>query len=883
MSGQPTQLVAITCAECGATFKVSAKHVGKKGRCPIENCGAAYVVQELQPVRRTRQPSVRTESTVRRASSDDLDTLPIRRAASPTAKKARTTKRPARGIARRLWPLWSAAGFGSIVMISIVIWGTGAIEPQQLAAAKPDTYQQQIAPFVKKYCVECHGAENAEGGIALHSFDSEASVLKGRKHWEKVLPMLQIEAMPPVEDGRARPTHDEFLAVTAWLDDKLFNIDCKINRDPGRVTVRRLNRVEYNNTIRDLLGIDFSPADDFPSDDVGYGFDNIGDVLSVSPLLMEKYLDAAEKISEKTINSADPTKAKKIRFAGKKLKPKGGAHDNGDVWAIVSDGQVTAEHLFPRAGEYLLRAQAMADQAGTELAKMTFKLDDKPVHTFEAKGQQVVDEFEFRMTVQAGAHQFSAAFPNDFYDPKATQGGKDRNLHVNWLEVVGPLDVQPDDLPASHRRLIVAIPSATKPLVDAARENLRPFLRRAFRRPATDDEINRFVPLVEMAVTQGETFERGMQFALQGVLCSPSFLFRIEQDANPNDPKAKHEVGPFELATRLSYFLWSSMPDDELLSLAERDELRKPDIIQQQVKRMLKDQRSKALVENFAIQWLNLRSLNELMPDPTKFPDYSTQLRDDMRRETEKFFDHILREDLSTLELLDGKFTFVNERLAKHYGVDGVKGDEFQKVSLEKVRGRAGLLTQASILTVTSNPGRTSPVKRGKWIMENILGTAPPPPPPNVPGLEVTQAAKPDASLRDQLKLHRENAMCNSCHRQMDDLGFGFENFDAIGRWRDRDGQHEVDSSGVLPSGEKFNGSTELIAILKGRSKQFSRCLTEKLMTYAIGRGLEYYDRCAVDKVLSNHASDDYRFSTLISQIVLSEPFQMRRGDGPVE
>ena len=317
MSGQPTQLIAITCAECGATFKVSAKHVGKKGRCPIENCGAAYVVQEPHPVHRARQPSIRTESTVRRASSDDLDALPLRRAASPTAKKARTTKRPARGIARRLWPLWSAAGFGSIVMISIVIWGTGAIEPKQLAAAKPDTYQQQIAPFVKKYCVECHGAENAEGGIALHSFDSEASVLKGRKHWEKVLPMLQIEAMPPVEDGRARPTHDEFLAVTAWLDDKLFNIDCKINRDPGRVTVRRLNRVEYNNTIRDLLGIDFSPADDFPSDDVGYGFDNIGDVLSVSPLLMEKYLDAAEKISEKTINSADPTKAKKLRFAGK--------------------------------------------------------------------------------------------------------------------------------------------------------------------------------------------------------------------------------------------------------------------------------------------------------------------------------------------------------------------------------------------------------------------------------------------------------------------------------------------------------------------------------------------------------------------------------------
>ncbi|MCX7419297.1 MAG: DUF1592 domain-containing protein [Planctomycetia bacterium] len=859
MSAHTPRLIAITCAHCGATFKVSSTHVGKKGRCPIEDCGAAYIVAEPRPVRR---------------ASESLR-LP--------AAQARSAKRPARGIARQLWPLWSVAGFGSLVLISIVIWGTGAIEPNQVAAAKPDTYQQQIAPFVKKYCVECHGTENAEGGIALHSFDSEESVLKGRKHWEKVLPMLQIEAMPPVEDGRARPTHDEFLAVTAWLDDKLFNIDCKINRDPGRVTIRRLNRVEYNNTIRDLLGIDFSPANDFPSDDVGYGFDNIGDVLSVSPLLMEKYLDAAERISERVINSADPTKAKKTRIVGKQLKPKGGANDHGDGWAIVSDGQVMTEHTFPRAGEYLLRAQAMADQAGSELAKMTFQFDGKPAHTFEVKGQQVTEEFEFRMTVERGSHQFAAAFPNDFYDPKATKGGTDRNLYVNWLEVVGPLDVKPEDLPESHRKLIVATPNAIRPLVDAAYENLRPFLRRAFRRPVTDEEVSRFVPLVEMAVSQGETFERGMQFALQAVFCSPNFLFRIEQDANPNDPKAKHEISPFELATRLSYFLWSSMPDDELLSLAEHDELRKPEVVQQQVKRMLKDQRSKAIVENFAIQWLNLRSLNELMPDPTKFPDYTTQLRDDMRLETEKFFDHILREDLSTLELLDANFTFANERLAKHYGLDGVKGDEFQKVSLEKARGRAGLLTQASILTVTSNPGRTSPVKRGKWIMENILGTAPPPPPPNVPSLEVTQAAKPDASLRDQLKLHRENAMCNSCHRQMDDLGFGFENFDAIGRWRDRDGQHDVDASGVLPSGDKFNGSTELIAILKGRSKQFSRCLTEKLMTYAIGRGLEYYDRCAVDKVLTTHAADNYKFSTLISQIVLSEPFQMRRGDGPVE
>lgn len=878
MSGKPSkELISVTCAECGASFKVDARHAGKRGRCPVAECQAAYTVPAATAFERAMERNYATAMKPAAVNAKRQADSPKR---LPRAKKS---KRSARSIAQRLWPLWSACGVGAALLIGVVLWGTGAVEPQRVEAAKADTYQQQIAPFVKKYCVECHGSDSSEGGIALHNFDSEKSVQKSRKVWEKVLPMLQIEAMPPVEDGRERPTHDEFLAITSWLEDKLFNIDCKIDRDPGRVTVRRLNRNEYNNTVRDLLGVDFEPAKDFPSDDVGYGFDNIGDVLSVSPLLMEKYLDAAEKISEQVIVSADPAKSRKVRFAGKQLKPGGAAEDQGEFYGINSTGHVIAEHKFPREGEYLLRGRAAADQAGGELAKMEFSIDGKPVHTFEVKGRRDPDEYEFKLRLSGGSHQFKAAFTNDFYDPKAKRGGNDRNLYIGWLEVAGPLDVREDDLPVSHRRLIVARPAEGKSPTDAARENLRPLLRRAFRRSVTDDEVNRFLPLVETAISQGESFERGMQLALQGVLCSPSFLFRLEADPNPNDPKSRHEITQFELATRLSYFLWSSMPDDELLSLAERNELRKPGVIEQQVKRMLKDKRTEEFVENFALQWLNLRSLDELTPDPEKFPTYSPQLRDDMRRETSKFFGHILREDRSTLELLDGRFTFVNERLANHYGIGGVSGDEFRLVPLDKVSGRAGLLTQASILMVTSNPGRTSPVKRGKWIMENILGTAPPPPPPNVPSLEETQKAAPGASLREQLKIHRENAICNSCHRQMDDLGFGFEHFDPIGRWRDRDGQHNIDASGILPSGDKFNGSTELIAILKGRSKQFNRCLAEKLMTYAIGRGLEYFDRCAIDKLLDAHAADGYRISALITQIVLSEPFQMRRGDGPTE
>ncbi len=911
MPAKPTKsLISITCAKCGATFKVDAKHSGKQGRCPVEDCQAAYTVPAGSAFERAMERNYATVMK-RPAADSPKPTAPVRETKSvfqavairlwrtrtwanlrkphvlanvaTTQSAPKKLKRPARSIAQRLWPLWSACGVGAIVLIGVVMWGTGAVEPQRVEAAKPDTFQTQVAPFLKKHCVECHGEKDPEGGIALHNFDSEKSVTKSRKVWEKVLPMLQIEAMPPVEEGRERPTHDDYLAVASWLEDKLFNIDCKLDRDPGRVTVRRLNRTEYNNTVRDLLGVDFEPAKDFPSDDVGNGFDNIGDVLSVSPLLMEKYLDAAEKISEKVISITDPAKSRKVRFTGKQLKMGGAAEDQGEFVGINSSGHVIAEYKFPRDGEYLFRGKAAADQAGSELAKMEFAIDGKPVHTFEVKGRREPDEYEFKLRLSAGQHQFKATFPNDFYDPKAKRGSNDRNLYISWLEVAGPLDLREDDLPESHRKLIAATPTATRPLADAVRENLRPMMRRAFRRHVTDDEINRFVPLVESAVSQGETFERGMQFALQGVLCSPNFLFRVEADANPNDPKERHEVTQFELATRMSYFLWSSMPDDELLALAEKNELRKQEVIRQQVQRMLKDKRSESLVENFALQWLNLRSLDELTPDATKFPGYSPQLRDDMLSETTKFFEHILREDLSTLELLDGKFTFVNERLAKHYGMDGVKGDEFRKVSLDVASGRAGLLTQASILTVTSNPGRTSPVKRGKWIMENILGTAPPPPPPNVPSLEETQKAKPEASLREQLKLHRENAICNSCHRQMDELGFGFEHFDAIGHWRDRDGQHDVDASGVLPSGEKFNGSAELIAILKGRNKQFSRCLAEKLMTYAIGRGLEYYDRCAVDKLLEAHAVDGHRFSTLITQIVLSEPFQMRRGDGKIE
>jgi hypothetical protein len=362
------------------------------------------------------------------------------------------------------------------------------------------------------------------------------------------------------------------------------------------------------------------------------------------------------------------------------------------------------------------------------------------------------------------------------------------------------------------------------------------------------------------------------------VLVSPHFLFRIESDKSPNDPADKHSLNDYELASRLSYFLWSSLPDADLFASADKGDLHTDAVLEGHVQRMLKDPKSQALVDNFAEQWLQLRILNEITPDPERFPEFSPELREDMKRETRRFFEHVMREDRSILEFLDGTYTFVNERLAKHYGLENVKGSEFQQVSLEG-KNRAGLLTQASILTLTSNPDRTSPVKRGKWVMEVILDRPPPPPPANVPELEETAKAQPNSTLRQQLELHRQNASCASCHRVMDQLGFGMENFDAIGRWRETENGKPLDTTGELPGGDSFKGPVELASVLRRKQCEFGECLAEKMLTYALGRGLEYYDRCATDKIVTSMKEKNFRFSVLVAEIAKSEPFRMRRGE----
>jgi hypothetical protein len=604
-------------------------------------------------------------------------------------------------------------------------------EPAKTNPAEKVVFVKDILPLLKKYCTRCHGGDQPKADLALDIYKDESSVLKRREVWDRVLHMVRSREMPPA--GKPKPSDQDIERITGWIEHQFGKIDCTKDRDPGRLGIRRLNRAEYKNTIRDLVGIEFKAVDDFPSDDVGYGFDNIGDLLSVSPLLLEKYMEASEKIVEQAFKSS-----------------------------------------------------------------------------------------------------------------------------------------------GTRKRIIICEPKDKKEQADCARKILGKFASRAYRRPVTDKELERLARFVELAQKKGDDFEAGIQLAVRAILASPHFLFRIEIDKEPNNPKAIHPVSEFELATRLSYFLWSSMPDDELFEQAGKGTLRKN--LDTQVKRMLADAKSRALVDNFAGQWLQTRNLMSATPDPSIFPKFDGALRKAMVQETELFIEAIIKEDRSILDFLDGDFTFVNERLAKHYGIKDIKGKDFKKVTLGDERG--GILTHASILTVTSNPTRTSPVKRGKWILENILGTPPPPPPPDAGELSEEKEVVLSGTLRQRMEMHRAKPTCATCHQRMDPLGFGLENFDGIGAWRDKDGKFPIDSSGTLPGGKTFKGPKELRAILKAKAPDFRRCLSEKMLTYALGRGLETYDKCAVDDICSALVKHDDQFSSLVIAVVKSEPFQLRRGKG---
>ena len=760
-----------------------------------------------------------------------------------------------------------------------------AASPAALPPESAITFESHVIPLLTKYCTKCHGGDKPKAGLALDAYRDAASVVNDRQNWELVLEMLTLRDMPPEKEPQ--PTAAEVRLITTWIKSELADVDRTVKRRPGRVTLRRLNRAEYNNTIRDLVGVDFKPADAFPSDDVGYGFDNIGDVLSLPPILMEKYLDAAEQIAERAIVPLPhPTRT---RFEAAALDGGSGQTDPG-VRALHTEGDITAEFEFPFDGEYVLRAQSFADQAGPEPARMAFQIDGERSHEIDVTGTSNARQMaKARFNVTSGRRRISIRFVNDYHKPEDPDpNNRDRNLYVEYLEVEGPFDPPEIELPQTHKRIFCCLhPESmwihrTKHNRDCATKILRAFAKRAFRRPVTSDEVNRLLRLVDLATDRAETIEQAIRIGIQAVLVSPHFLFRVELESEPDASEADLSlpVGPYELASRLSYFLWSSMPDDQLFEVAERATLRDKDVLEDQVRRMLQDPRSHALVDNFAGQWLNLRNLTRINPDPELFPEFDEELRTAMLQETNLFFEAVMRQDLSILTFLDGPFSFLNERLARHYEIPNVAGDEFRRVSFASGE-RGGVLTQGSILTLTSNPTRTSPVKRGKWILENILGTPPRPPPPGVEELSEDKEARLSGSLRQRMEQHRTKPTCASCHSSMDPLGFSFEHFDAVGAWRDLDGTFPIDASGTLPSGESFNGPGELRAMLKNeRRQEFTRALSHKMLTYAIGRGLEPYDKMAVDEIAQTVTRSDHRFSSLILAVVNSAPFQTR---GPGE
>ena len=637
------------------------------------------------------------------------------------------------------------------------------------------------------------------------------------------------------------------------------------DQDPGRVTLHRLNRVEYANTVRDLLGTTARPSDDFPADDRGYGFDNIADVLSLSPLQVEMYFNASEVLIDEALSV---TQVGARRFEAESMTATTGAASGG-AWIINAPGSVSQSVTIETEGEYRIAVRAWQQAGGDAAAQMSIEVNAGGIRTVDVTASESTPEtYETETTLQPGTAIIGASFLNDFYDP---DNGIDRNLAVDWIEVEGPLGVSSDN--PLRARIMVCEPDPADPET-CLREVASSFGRRAYRRPLADAEVDGLVELASDAIAEGDSVDSATRLMLRAMLVSPSFLFRVEHDEDPSSVVA-HALSDHELASRLSYFLWSSMPDDELLELADRGELNADATLRAQVARMLEDEKAEALLHNFAGQWLFIRALDDHVPDYAAFPEFDEELRVSMRAETEAFVRELLFGDLPVNRMLDADFSYVNERLASHYGMSGVTGDEVQRVSLGDAP-RRGLLTQASILMVTSYATRTSPVKRGKWVLEQLLCEAPPPPPPGVEGL--MNEMMPTGSLRERMEAHRTDPVCSSCHTMMDPIGFSFEHYDGIGRYRDTDNGFDIDPSGELPDGTAFDGPLELATLLTG-DERLPRCVTQQLLTYALGRGTEKYDDDDIASITDGFVTGGYRMPQLIELVVLSDAFRMRRGE----
>ncbi len=769
-----------------------------------------------------------------------------------------------------------------------------------LAAAPP--FAEVGVAFLQKHCVDCHGPEKQKGNLTLHQIKDERSLLRAGRKWKDVLNLVQSGEMPP--EDRERPTAEE---RKRFLESSMaaFARADQAPPDPGRLTLRRLNRTEYNNTIRDLLKVEFKPADNFPTDDVGYGFDNIADVLSVSPVLMERYLEAATSIAEQAIplTAALPPKRRLLAKycepaePGVTEKPFRPINASEKRW-MHSGPMHTLVRVLPE-NEYVMRVRLYAQSANGEPVKVALlaageklakpspaaeiaRLDGEAMQALQpcvilkiadvtARDESQAQIFEAKISKLVGVERIAIAAL------KPTRGQPPPTLFVEWLESEGPLD------PRSPTTKALMVFSPDKSPRDQAREVLIRFVSRAWRRPITQEELDRLAGLMEYTVGHGESWEEALRRAITAVLASPKFVFRYEPDDQPENPVA-HAITDFQLATRLSYFLWSSCPDGELLRLASQRKLVAN--LDAQIQRMLKDPRASALVDNFAIQWLQIGRLAGHTADAKTFPRWQPELRASMLEETRRFCAEIFREDRSILDLLDADFTWVDRRLAELYRVQppgGFRGEEWRRVSLAGTP-RGGLLTQASVLTVTSNPTRTSPVKRGKWVLEQLLGAPPPPAPPNVPSLDDAQRKELSGTFRQKLEQHRADPQCAGCHEKMDAFGLTLENFDGIGQWRDRDETGaRIDASAKLPGHPLLAGFADMKTVLRDHQRDFTRCFTEKMLIYALGRGLDHYDEPAIERIQSALSRKEYRFSVLVSEIVKSTPFLLRRGKDQIE
>jgi hypothetical protein len=752
---------------------------------------------------------------------------------------------------------------------------------------------QVIAAFLKKNCTTCHNERLKTAGLSLEDYRGN-SVVVG-----KIVDKLARGLMPPA--GSPQPSKAEVVAIIKLMDQS--------GDDPGRVTTRRLNRAEYNNTIRDLLGVSLHPADEFPLDDAGYGFDNIGDVLSVSPMLMEKYAAAARAVSRAAIYGEPvPRKpVKLVRFLGKK------SQDDSTAGALDYSyrGALWAKFDFPADGEYefhmrdanyrprenatlrqqqLSRKRGLSDQEKAELAELNRRSYPPVRMVMTLDGQQILTEVVegnvdyvyahgesiARVKVKAGEHSFHSSYPEfaNLANPRTNVNLDGRRmLFIDYIDIWGPFNPSSAPPPTRQRIFVCTGQSAA-----CASQIVSKLARRAYRRPVAAQEQDELMRIVTLVRKNGDSFDESIRVALQAMLMSPNFLFRVERQVAGSGAVP---IEAHDLASRLSYFLWSSMPDDELMQAADSGTLEKPAGFNEQFRRMLADPKSDALIENFVAQWLGLRLLDRRKPDPAHFPTVDDELLDAMRQETMLFARAIMREDRSILDFLDGRFTFVNGPLTRFYGIPAVDGEAFQRVELDGEK-RGGILTQGSILTLSSYATRTSPVLRGKWVLENLLGTPPPAPPQVVPPLEEKNLGVA-ASLRERLEAHRANPACAVCHLPMDPIGFGLENYDASGAWRDRDGKFPIDSSGALPGGISFNGPKELKQVLLSRSDLFVRNFVEKILTYALGRGLESADRKTVDAIVEHARENGYKFSTVVMEVANSRPFKFRRSEGELD